>query len=200
MRYVLFGGIAAFVLSGCSGSWTVDYEEGLSSEVTKDWQLHDVAVVVPEHLTVSNSNSFAPDADIVWHGERLGNRKAQVAKIIDEGLTEGASDLDGKQKVTISVTVASFHAVTPTAVARAPAAVHNIGYGMQVFDSVTGEPLTEPQLISADLEAFVGASAVTAALKGDTQRVRIVRHLAAVTRGWLGLGPDQRRQFGGVGR
>ena len=200
MRHLTLGGIAAFVLSGCAGTWTVDYDEVPSAEVTKNWRLHDVAVVVPDHLTVSNSNTFAPNADIVWHGEPFGDRKAQVAAIIDEGMTAGASDLNGDQLVTISVMVATFHAVTPSAVARAPAAVHNIGYGMQVFDSRTGEPLTEPQLISADIEAYVGSSAVTAAINGDTQRVRIVRHLEAVTRGWLGYGPDQRRQFGGVGR
>ena len=200
MRHIFFGGIAALVLSGCVGGWTVDYDQGLSSEVTKNWRLHDVVAVVPEHVTVSHSNTFAPEADIVWHGEPFGDRKAQVAKIMDEGMTAGASDLKGERLVTITVSVATFHAVTPSAVARAPAAVHNITYGMQVFDSRTGEPLTEPQVIEADLVAFVGSSAVAAAINGNTQRVRIVRHLAAVTRGWLGFGPDQRREFGGIGR
>ena len=200
MRHFIFGGIAAFVLSGCAGNWTVDYDQGLSSEVTKNWRLNNIAVEVPEQLVVSEANSLAPNADIVWHGEPFGNRKAQVAAIIEEGLTAGASDLAGDQPVTMVVRVSTFHAVTPAAVAVSPAAVHNIGYGIQVFDSRTGEPLTEPQLISADLEAFVGAAAVTAAIEGDTQRVRIVRHLATVSRGWLGLGPDQRRQFSGIGR
>lgn len=200
MRQFIFGGIAAFLLSGCAGNWTVDYEQGLSSEVTKQWRLNNVAVEVPEHLTVSNSNTLAPNADIVWHGEPFGDRKAQVAAIIDEGVSAGASDLNGDQPVTMAVRVATFHAVTPAAIARSPAAVHNIGYVVQIFDSRTREPLTEPQTISADLEAFVGTSAVTAAISGDTQRVRIVRHLEAVTRGWLDLGPDQRREFSGIGR
>jgi hypothetical protein len=200
MKHIILGGIAALVLGGCVGGWTVDYEQGLSSEVTKNWRLNDVVAVVPEHLTVSNSNTFAPNADIVWHGEPYGDRKAQVAAVMDQGVTAGASNLNGERLVTITISVATFHAVTPSAVARAPAAVHNITYGMQVFDARTGEPLTEPQVIKADLEAFVGSSAVAAAINGNTQRVRIVRHLAAVTRGWLGFGPDQRREFGGIGR
>ena len=200
MRHLTFGSIAALVLSGCAGNWTVDYDQGLSSEVTKQWRLNNVAVSIPENLTVSNSNTLAPNADIVWHGEPFGDRKAQVAAIIDEGLSAGASDLDGDRPVTISVRVGTFHAVTPAAISRSPAAVHNIGYAIQIFDSRTGEPLTEVQSISADLEAFVGASAISAAINGDTQRVRIVRHLAAVTRGWLDLGPDQRREFAGIGR
>ncbi len=200
MRQIIFGGIAALALSACAGSWRVDYDSGLSSEVTKNWRLHDVVAVVPEHLTVSNNNTFAPNADIVWHGEPFGDRKAQVAAIMHEGMTAGASNLKGERLVTITVSVATFHAVTPSAVARAPAAVHNITYGMQVFDTRTGEPLTEQKVIEADLVAFVGSSAVAAAINGNTQRVRIVRHLAAVTRGWLGFGSDQRREFGGIGR
>ena len=47
---------------------------------------------------------------------------------------------------------------------------------------------------------LAGAAAVTAAMQGDTQRVRIVNHLARVTRGWLGVGPDQRRTFTSFGR
>ena len=200
MRHIILGGIAAMVLGGCAGNWKVAYDQGLSSEVTKNWRLNDVVAVVPDHLTVSNSNSLAPNADIVWHGEPFGDRRAQVAAIMDEGMSAGASDLKGERLVTITVSVESFHAVTPAAVARAPAAVHNITYGMQVFDTRTGDPLTEPKLIKADLVAFVGSSAVAAAINGNTQRVRIVRHLSAVTRGWLGFGPDQRRQFGGIGR
>ena len=93
-----------------------------------------------------------------------------------------------------------FHGVTPVALSRAPGAVHNISYTAQVFDLRTGEAITDPQLIRADLPANVGVSAVIAAQAGDTQKARITKHLAAVTKGWLGVGPDQRRTFSGVGR
>lgn len=198
-RTVLLGGLV-LLLAGCSGQWEVAYDEGVSPEVTRDWNVTAVTVAVPETLTFTNANTFAPNADIVWHGEPLGNRATQVARIMDEGITAGAAALNGARPVTLVVELRHFHAVTPAAVANAPGAVHNIRYAIMAVDSQTGARLTEPELVSADLEAYVGAAAVTAALEGETQRKRIVDHLARVTRGWLGAGPDQRRTFNSVGR
>ncbi len=198
-RTVITGGAAA-LLAGCSGNWNVGYDHNLDPAVTRTWNLRDVIAIVPDSLKVSNANTFAPAADIVWHGEPYGDRRAQVAAIIDDGITEGCSELLGTRPVTITASVRRFHGVTPAAVARAPAAVHNINYVIRVIDADTGIPLTEEQEINADLEALVGASAIAGAINGNTQRVRIVNHIAAVTRGWLGFGPDQRRTFASIGR
>ncbi len=198
-RSVIFGGLLV-LLAGCSGNWEVAYESGIDAAVAKTWNVTNVISVAPSTLTVSNSNTFAPNADIVWHGEPFGDRRAQVAAIVEEGITQGASSLKGARNVTIVSNVRHFHSVTPRSLAQAPGAVHNIRYTVQVMDSKTGEMLSEPESISADLEAYVGAAAVTAAVDGNTARVRIVNHLARVTRGWLGVGPDQRRQFKAIGR
>lgn len=199
-RNLLTGGLALFALAGCSGRWTVDYAEGLDPEVTRTWKLSNVVASVPASLTVSNSNTLAPNADIVWHGEPFGDRRAQVASIMDEGITRGASELSGSRPVNLTARIIQFHSVTPAAVARSPGAVHNIKYVMQVTDAATGASLTEEQEISADLEAYVGAAAVTAAINGLTQRRRIIDHIDLVTRGWLGFGQDQRRTFSSIGR
>lgn len=188
------------LLAGCSGNWGVKYTDAPDPQIARKWRLSAVDVSVPDTLSVSEDNSYAPNADIVWHGEDFGDRRKQVAAIMREGLTKGARGLKGTIPVVLAVRVIQFHAVTPVAVARAPGAVHNIKYDFQVFHAGTGEPLTKSERISADLEALVGSAAVIAAIQGDTQRVRIVRHLAAVTAGWLGLGEDQRRTFDGVGR
>lgn len=198
-RAFMLTGTTAF-LSGCVGRWEVDYEEGLSPSVTRNWGLGDVRITVPSVLKVSHSNRLAPNADIVWHGEPYGDRKAQVAAIVDEGITAGAQVLSGNRPVILSARILQFHAVTPSAVATSPGAVHNIAYQMRVFDGATGDALTDQQLIRADLEAYVGSAAVTAAIEGNTQRVRIVNHLARVTQGWLGFGMDQRRTFSSIGR
>ncbi len=199
-RNLMTGGLALFALAGCGGRWTVDYAEGLDPEVSRTWRLENVVASVPASLTVSNSNTLAPNADIVWHGEPFGDRRAQVASIMDEGITRGASGLRGSRPVTLSARMLQFHAVTPAAVARSPGAVHNIKYTIQVLDAASGAALTEEQEISADLEAYVGAAAVTAAINGLTQRSRITQHIDLVTRGWLGFGQDQRRTFSSIGR
>lgn len=186
-------------LAGCSGSFETSYSP-VSASVSRGWTVQDVRVTVPPNLTTTENNSYAPSADIVWHGDPLGNRRVQVARIVDDGITRGASALSGSRPVTLSVTLQEFHAVTPRAVARAPAAVHNIRYAIQVLDARTGAPITQPEMIDADLQAFVGQEAVTAAQSGQTQKVRITAHIANVTRGWLGIGPDVRTNFRSLGR
>lgn len=192
--------LAAMLLAGCAGTWEVAYDDPPSPAVTKSWRVVDIVAVAPETLSVSNDNTFAPQADIVWHGDPYGDRRAQVAAILDEGLTRGVRPLRGPRPVTITARIITFHGVTPTAVARAPAAVHNIRFVLRVFDARTGEPLTDGEVISADLEANVGSAAIAAAINRQTQRQRVVDHLASVMRGWLGFGPDQRREFYSMGR
>lgn len=199
-RSVVAAGLAFFLVSGCSGNWGVKYSEAPDKSVTRTWRLSSVSVTVPDNLTVSEANTFAPGADIVWHGEEYGDRRAQVRAILKEGITRGARGLRGSRPVVLAVRLVEFHSVTPIALDRAPGAVHNIKFDIQVVDARSGKALTAPQRISADLQAHVGTAAVLAAVEGNTPRVRIVRHLAAVTAGWLGLGPDQRRTFEGFGR
>lgn len=199
-RRTLIAGLAAAMLSGCSFNWAVDYEAPVSAEVARGWRLGEVVVRMPEGVTTSDNNTFAPRADIVWHGEPYGDRKEQVAALFSEAITRATGELAGPRPVTFVVEVEKFHGVTPVAVARAPAAVHSIAYRMGVIDFRTGEVIVAPRPIRADLDAYVGPAAVAAAIEGQTQRVRVVDHLEAVTRGWLGLGPDPRRTFRGIGR
>jgi len=197
-RSVFVAGLAA-LLAGC-GQWQVDYDKALDPSVTRNWRLRNVVVTVPESLTTTEENSMAPDADIVWHGEPLGDRREQVGKILREAIIRGGSKLAGSEAVDILVELNHFHAVTPTAVSRAPGAVHNIRFTARVVDALTGQPLTEAEIIDADLEAFVGSAAAMAEVQGQGQRKRIVQHIASVTEGWLGTGPDQRVTFNGFGR
>lgn len=196
----IVGLLSALSLAACGSQWSVDYAETVPPEVSRDWRLSAVVSVVPDTLKVSNDNVYLPNADIVWWGEPFGDRRAQVARIMEEAVTSAASDLDGSRPVTFTVTTETFHAVTPAAMAAAPAAVHNIKFRIQVFDANTAEELTPPIPVAADLEAYVREAATASAIRGETQRRRIVDHIEAVVRGWLGNGPDQRRTFQSLGR
>ena len=198
-RTLMIAGSAS-LLTGCAGRWEVAYAQGLDAAVTRTWNVTQVISTVPDYLTVSNDNTFAPNADIVWHGEPFGDRKKQVAAIFEEAATAAGAPLSGARKVAISTQVLHFHGVTPIATNRAPGAVHNIAFRAQVFDARTRDPVTGISTIDADLEANVGSTAVTAALEGETERLRIVRHLTRVMQGWLGIGPDPRRAFTSFGR
>ncbi|MEM7470187.1 MAG: DUF6778 family protein [Pseudomonadota bacterium] len=191
--------LALLGLGACSGTWATNYSDALSSGVTKSWRVSNVQVVIPDELTTSDQNSYAPNFDIVWHGDAPGDRRGQVSRLLEDAVTEGSKGLRGRTPVTIQLVLAQFHAVTPIAVQRAPAAVHDIRYTMTVFDRA-GNRLTEPELIKADLPAHVGAQAFSAAQQGQTQKVRIKDHVAKVTAGWLGIGPDPRVEFSSIGR
>ncbi len=192
--------VAAGLLSACGGgNWKTDYQP-LDPAITKNWTVRDVTVAVPAALTTSEENSYEPNFDIVWHGEPYGDRKAQVARIVDDGVTAGTRALRGPKPVTIGLTLVQFHALTPkTRYSLENSGVHNIKYMAQVFDA-KGAPLTEPQLIQADLIGLVGKQGDEADRKGWTQKIQIQQHLAAVTAGWLGTGPDNRGGFNRLGR
>ncbi len=192
--------VAMLGLSACGGQWTTDYNSPIDQSISSQWRVVSVDVVVPETLTVSNDNSIAPDADIVWWGDPAGDRRAQVAAIVEAGVEAGASRLNGGAPVHLLVVLSQFHGVTPRAVEIAPSAVHNIQFTVRVFDKRTGQEVTSAIVIDADLEAYVGAQAAAAAAQGVTEKQRIIAHIANVTAGWLGVGEDPRRHFGGLGR
>ncbi|SPH24857.1 hypothetical protein DEA8626_03891 [Defluviimonas aquaemixtae] len=191
---------ACGLLPGCGSTWSVSYDESVDASVSDGWHAGAVQVEVPEDLTVTDINTLVPDADIVWHGDPPGDRKAQVAEIVRAGVTEGADGLDGTREVDFHVLLSRFHGVTPAAVALAPSAVHNIDFTIQAVDSDTGEELTEPVEISADVEANLGAIAVFAAMQGEAEKDRIIERIAEVTAGWLGIGPDPRGEFKTLGQ
>lgn len=187
-------------LAACSSSFETNFAETLSPEVTRGWNVVGISVNVPEELTVSDENSFVPVADIVWHGDPMGDRKAQVAAIVREGIARGADGLNGATPVNFNVQVTEFHGVSPISREKAPSAVHNISYLIQVTDARTGELIAAPTEIKADLEAYTGFRAIEATIQGQTQKVRVTEHIEAVTEGWLGLGPDPRGAFESIGR
>ncbi|MEM1078394.1 MAG: DUF6778 family protein [Pseudomonadota bacterium] len=202
MKAILSLFLSLALLAACS-SWQTSYETPVSVETSQNWRLGDVVVTVPETLTVSEDNVYLPDADIVWREDPLGDgsRYAQVAEIVEAGVRRGASGLSGATPVRIKVTVGTFHALTEIArYGLSSSGVHNITYAMQVFDMRSGAALTDAETIQADLVALVGDQALEAEAQGITQKVRITDHIAKVTAGYLGIGPDVRSEFARVGR
>ena len=199
-RQALAAGLAAAILTGCGGSFATGFDAPLDEQLSRSWQVAGVSVAVPASLTTTEANVLVPDADIVWHGEPRGDRRAQVARILEEGLRKGSAGLRGPTRVALQAQVVEFHGVTPIAVNQAPAAVHNISYVIRVVEASTGEILAGPDAIQADLPAFTQSSAVVAAANGVSERQRIVDHIARATAGWLGIGPDPRETFVSLGR
>lgn len=196
---LVFGCFA--LLSGCvAGDWATSYTDAVADPATS-WRVAEIDVQVPETLTVSEENSLAPDADIVWREEEAGDRYAQVDTIITEAAERGSAGLSGNRPVRLVLVVNAFHALSERARTQLKdSGVHHIGFSAQIFDIQSGQPLTVADPILADIEAYVGAQALEAEENGMTQRVRIVDHVSSVIAGWLGTGEDVRRTFSRRGR
>lgn len=198
---VSLGVFAAFALSACTQVWETSYDQNPSAEQSSGWRLNSVSVDVPRTLTVTEANTFSAEADIVWRGEHPGDRHAQVERIMREAVEKGAAGLQNRGRpVDLRITVDRFHAVTDRTRRQLSAAgVHNINFAIQVVDARSGVVLAAEPDVSADLVAFSGQQALDAEAAGQTQRVRIVDHVANVIAGWLGTGPDVRQTFSRVG-
>jgi hypothetical protein len=190
-------GVSALILSACvgGGSFKTDYQR-LSPEVSRGWRLAEVQVDVPRSLSVSESKSLLPSADIVWREDPLGDRYAQVGKIMQAATLRGAQGLRGSRPVVISVTVTRFHALTYEAeLSNSDWGVHNVDFVAQVTDARTGEVLVPATNIRAETPAWSGARMREARRKGITQKSMISNHVAATVAGWLATGPDNRGEF-----
>lgn len=201
-RTLLLAGLAA-LLAGCGTSdFKVDYPQ-VPAELSRNWRVSDVRVRVPESLTVSEEDTLIPKADIVWHGDAAGDRKAQAADIVRQGVLAGTNGLRGSQRVTMDVTLHRFHALTPRAYRVSPtwAGVNNIIYDVTVRDG-SGAVILGPERIEADMPAVVAKGnppAEAQEVPGGQTRRSLIAHVANVTRAWLGLGPEMRTKVSRVG-
>lgn len=217
--FTSFAVIGILALSACSHSWKTDYGDIVDPELSKNWNIAAVDVQVPDSLTVSEANRYAPSADIVWREDSLAGetdrekiaaiRRQQVDAIITKAVWRGTkasfgkygSALHGKQPVILLITMQQFHALSQKARLKLNrSGVHNITFTAQFIDQRTGAELTTAERIDADLFAYVGDQAHNAVAQGQTQKVRISNHVADVIAGWLGHGRDVRSSFARRGR
>lgn len=195
-RTVLLG-LSAALLTACVGGGTFKTEyTPIPADVSRSWRLAEVRVSVPKTLVVSEAKTLLPRADIVWREDPLGDRHAQVGKIIQTAVLRGAQGLRGSRPVIIDITVTRFHALTYEAeLANSDWGVHNVDFIAQVVDARTGTVILPATKIRAETPAWSGARMKEARRKGITQKSMITNHVAATVAGWLGLGPDNRGTF-----
>lgn len=136
-----------------------------------------VGVNVPRTLKANESNSYYPLGDIVWRGDPIGDRHAQVKAIFEAAIAKGTDDMKGKTPAIVDIQVIRFHSITDRT-RNSVGGVHNMIFRMRVRDAGTGQVLMPTRVIEADLPAFGGAQAVHADMRGQTQKVRVTDYLA----------------------
>ena len=131
--------LALVVLAGCSGTFRTYYDTPVPASQSAGWRLSSVEVTAPRTLVVSEADTFIPHADIVWREDPLGDRHAQVGKIIQTAVLRGAQGLRGSRPVVIDITVTRFHALTYEAeLSNSDWGVHNVDFIAQVVDAMRG--------------------------------------------------------------
>ncbi len=153
----------------------------VAAPAVEDVRVENITVRVPRSLTVSEANRYLPSGDIVWRGDLIGDRHAQVQAIFETAMQRGTQKLDGARPVSLDIEVKRFHALTEKA-RYTVGGVHSITFDLTVLDAKTGTPLGETRKVRADLDGFGGQQALRAEAAGLTQKVRITAHLAEVIR------------------
>ncbi|WP_296762490.1 DUF6778 family protein [Sediminimonas sp.] len=156
---------------------------GLSAAAVEDRAVSVASyqVKVSRELRVSEANSYYPFGDIVWRGDPIGDRHAQVAAILDAAMAGVAEKADGSRAAVVEIELQRFHALTEKT-RYTIGGVHSVKFTLTLRDPETGAPLMEPRTVKADLKAYGGSKALAAERDGLTQKVRITRHLENVIR------------------
>lgn len=155
---------------------------------TEPYNITQINVRVPRQLSVSEANTFKPRADIVWREDPLGDRYVQIETLLSQGLAPLTQDQIEGRRVVVDVQITKFHALTQKT-RYTVGGTHDIHFFLSVLDAQTGEMLGQPRLIETELEAYGGAKALEAMSRGETQKLRIQRHVLEVLRRELGVQP-----------
>ncbi|MFP7571424.1 DUF6778 family protein [Marivita sp. S2033] len=145
----------------------------------QDVTIDSFTVSVPKSLTVNERNTYYPRGDIVWRGDPIGDRHAQVREIFEAGLRNAAPRISGTRPVRMDIQVTRFHALSEKA-RYSVGGVHDIEFMYRLIDVTTGQQIGATQTVDADLEALAGQAAMVADARGNTQKARIVAHLGSV--------------------
>ncbi len=181
--------VAALGLSACVSTNT-SFPEPLRDDVTYNWNVVDIQAIVPRNLTTTTRNGQMPNVDLIWTEEGPGDVYAQIEAIMEETIARAASRLQrsvkGSRPVIIRTEQIQFHSLTQRARSNI-GGIHNVDFILTVVDANTGELVSGPAVIEADVNAFGGAAARAAVAQGQTMRVRIIDRVSEVIATYLGV-------------
>jgi len=180
-------------LSACVSTNT-SFPEPLRDDITYNWRVVDVQATVPRTLTTTDRNGQMPNVDLIWTEEGVGDTYAQIEAIMEETLLQAAthfqSSIKGNRAVILRTEQTQFHSLTQRARSNI-GGIHNVDFILTVVDANTGEILSGPAVIEADVKAFGGAEAQSSIARGETMRSRIINRVSLVVASYLGIAGDR---------
>lgn len=145
-----------------------------------------IHVTAPNHLSVSEANSYFPRADIVWRGDAYGDRHAQISEVVKSGLRMGIGHLNGAAPVVLNVEITRFHALTEKS-QFSIGGTHDVQFILTVTHAQTGAVLLAPHALKMKIKAPGGDEALAMENAGRGQKVLITEGVAQMIRADLGV-------------
>ena len=147
--------------------------------VVRDYTVARMQFHAPDDLRISEGNGYYPFVDVVWRGDPVGDRIAQIGAIFETAMDRGAADLDGATPVIVDIALKRFHGVTERT-RYSVGGVYNMVFYMTVLDARTGAVIEPPREVVANLSAPGGNAALVAEMHGQTEKVRVTDYLTQV--------------------
>lgn len=145
------------------------------------YTVRGVRVDVPRELRVSEANSYYPMADIVWRGDPVGDRYAQITSIFEAAAQRATASMQGPREAVVSIQLVRFHGVTERT-RYTVGGNHNMVFDLTVLDAATGAVIDGPRRIEADARAAGGQAAIAEEQAGRTQKVVVTEKLVETLR------------------
>lgn len=167
--------------AGCSGGLFGQGGATPKPVMARSYDIQDLQFGAIDGITVSEVESFYPQADIIWRGDPPGPRLPQIASMFQEAFDRNQSILNGSTPVDIRITLVRFHAVTDLT-RLTVGGVYNIIFDMTVIDARTGAIIEPARRIEGNLNAPGGRRGQELISQGQTQRVRVTDFLTGLLR------------------
>lgn len=174
---------AALMLQACASPPEVARSIPLETQLPsiegtmQDWSIEAVEVIVPRSLSVSEANSIKPRADIVWRGDPMGDRYAQIEELMQAALAPVLRPRQGAAvPAVVTLEVAVFHALSERARYTIGGA-HEIAFTLTVRHAETGAVLSGPRLVDLTFRASGGRQALEEEARGFGQREAVTQRL-----------------------
>jgi len=140
------------------------------------YTITDIRIDVPRTLRVSEANVYYPMADIVWRGDPLGDRHAQLTAIFQDAAQRATAGMSGPRPAILSVKLERFHGVTEKT-RYTIGGTHDMVFELTVLDAATGAVIDGPREVRADVKAAGGQAAIAEEQAGRTQKVVVTERL-----------------------
>jgi hypothetical protein len=120
--------------------------------MSRSYDVRQLRFAAQPGLTVSEAESFYPDADIVWRGDPVGPRIPQIKSMFEEAVVRNRTILRGDTPIDLAITLVRFHGVSDRT-RLSVGGIYNIVFDMTVLDARSGTVIEPTRRVSGNLSS-----------------------------------------------